>query len=77
MPVVELTVLLKQVNFIQAAALPVAGVAALLTLRRAQVRPGHQVAVNGASGGVGRFAIQLAHLAGTEVYALVGTPAGA
>ncbi|MYZ35139.1 MULTISPECIES: zinc-binding dehydrogenase [unclassified Streptomyces] len=71
----ELAVLPDGVDFVQAAALPVAGLTALRALRRAEVRPGLRVAVTGASGGVGHFAVQLAHLAGAEVYALVGSPA--
>jgi NADPH:quinone reductase-like Zn-dependent oxidoreductase len=71
----ELAVLPDGVDFAQAATLPVAAVTALRALRRADVRPGRRVAVTGASGGVGRFAVQLAHLAGAEVYALVGSPA--
>ncbi|MBP2704312.1 zinc-binding dehydrogenase [Microbispora sp. RL4-1S] len=70
----ELAVLPDEVSFEQAASLPVAAVTALRALRAANVRPGHRVAVTGASGGVGRFAVQLAHLAGAEVYALVGSP---
>lgn len=74
-PVGELAVLPDAVDFATAAALPVAGVTALRALRRAGVRPGQRVAVTGASGGVGRFAVQLAHQAGAEVYAFVGSPA--
>ncbi|MFI8172625.1 zinc-binding dehydrogenase [Streptomyces microflavus] len=70
----ELAVLPDQVEFTQAAALPVAGLTALRALRRAAVLPGHRVAVTGASGGVGHFAVQLARLAGAEVHALVGNP---
>ncbi|WP_274912385.1 zinc-binding dehydrogenase [Streptomyces sp. WZ-12] len=74
-PVDELAVLPDAVDLQRAAALPVAGLTALRALRRAGVRPGHRVAITGASGGVGRFAVQLARLAGAEVYALVGDPA--
>ncbi|MFE6739005.1 zinc-binding dehydrogenase [Streptomyces tubercidicus] len=74
-PVGELAVLPDAVDFATAAALPVAGVTALRALRRAGVRPGQRVAITGASGGVGRFAVQLAHQAGAEVYAFVGSPA--
>ncbi|MDH6129595.1 zinc-binding dehydrogenase [Kitasatospora sp. GP82] len=71
----ELAVLPDSVDFVRAASLPVAGLTALRALRRAEVRPGHRVAVTGASGGVGSFAVQLAKLAGAEVYALVGSHA--
>ncbi|KPC59660.1 zinc-binding dehydrogenase [Streptomyces chattanoogensis] len=71
----ELAVLPDTVDFATAAALPVAGLTALRALRRADVLPGQRVAITGASGGVGRFAVQLAHQAGAEVYAFVGNPA--
>ncbi|MFF0434047.1 zinc-binding dehydrogenase [Streptomyces sp. NPDC004327] len=71
----ELAVLPDEVDFVRAAALPVAGLTALRALRRAGVRPGHRVAVTGASGGVGHFAVQLARLQGAEVVAVVGAPA--
>jgi NADPH:quinone reductase len=55
------------VSFEQAAALPVAGLTALLALEVAGFILGKRVLVTGASGGVGRFAIQLAKLAGGHV----------
>ncbi|WP_331767028.1 zinc-binding dehydrogenase [Embleya sp. NBC_00896] len=70
----ELAVLPDEVSFAAAATLPVAAVTALRALRRAEVLPGMRVGVTGASGGVGTFAVQLAHLAGAEVYAFVGGP---
>ncbi|GAB3469921.1 NAD(P)-dependent alcohol dehydrogenase [Actinophytocola sediminis] len=55
-------------TFEQAAALPLAGNTALKGLRDlGQVRAGQRVLVNGASGGVGTFAIQLARTLGAEV----------
>ena len=60
------------VSFAQAACLPAAGLAALRMLRLGPAILGRRVLVTGASGGVGRFAIQLAHLGGAEVTALVG-----
>ena len=55
-------------SFEQAAAVPQAGVLALQAIRKAgELRPGHKVLINGAGGGVGTFAIQLAKLAGAEV----------
>ncbi|MBL7498934.1 zinc-binding dehydrogenase [Frankia sp. CNm7] len=58
-----------------AAALPVAGVTALRAVRRLGSVLGRRVLITGASGGVGRFAVQLAARAGAEVVASVGSPA--
>lgn len=55
-------------TFVEAAAVPQAGVLALLALRKAEkLEPGQQVLINGAGGGVGTFAIQLARLSGLQV----------
>jgi NADPH:quinone reductase-like Zn-dependent oxidoreductase len=55
-------------TFEQAAAVPLAGNTALMGLRDiAQVRPGQRVLINGASGGVGTFAVQIAKSLGAEV----------
>jgi NADPH:quinone reductase-like Zn-dependent oxidoreductase len=61
------------VGLAEAAALPVAGLAALQALRAAGLRSGKRVLVTGASGGVGRFAVQLAADAGAHVVAAVGS----
>lgn len=57
----------EAVSFEQAAALPVAGLTALRALEVCGFVLGKRVLVTGASGGVGRFAIQLAKLAGAHV----------
>lgn len=64
------------VSFEQAATLPVAGLTALRSLEVAGFVLGKRVLVTGASGGVGRFAIQLARLAGAHVTALARRTAG-
>lgn len=54
-----------------AAAIPIAGVTALMALRdKAQVRSGQHVLINGASGGVGTFAVQIAKSMGATVTGL-------
>ncbi|WP_029367242.1 zinc-binding dehydrogenase [Mycobacterium sp. UM_WWY] len=63
------------VEFDEAAALPVAGVTALQALRALGPVVGQRVLITGASGGVGRYAVQLAARAGAHVIAAVGSPA--
>ena len=60
----------EEVSFAQAATLPVAGVTALRALEICGFVLGKRVLVTGASGGVGRFAVQLASRAGARVTAL-------
>ncbi|MBE1547628.1 NADPH:quinone reductase-like Zn-dependent oxidoreductase [Mycobacterium sp. OAS707] len=74
-PTENLAVLPDSVDFGPAAALPVAGVTALQALRRLGPVVGRRVLITGASGGVGRFAVQLAARAGAHVIAAVGSAA--
>ncbi|MEO8184664.1 MAG: zinc-binding dehydrogenase [Deltaproteobacteria bacterium] len=69
----ELAVVPDGVDLGAASALPVAGVTALRALRALGPIVGRRVLVTGASGGVGRFAVQLARRAGATVIASVGS----
>ena len=61
----------RKLTFEEAAAVPVAGITALQALRnQGRIQDGHHVLINGASGGVGSFAVQIAKACGAEVTAV-------
>lgn len=67
----NVTKLPDSVSFVQAAALPVAaGTALQALLNKGELRPGDRVLINGATGGVGTFAIQIAKILGGHVTAV-------
>src|SRR5271155_5764403 len=73
-PTQRIVVLPDTVTFAAAAALPVAGLTALRTLRHGSPLLGKPVLITGAAGGVGHLAVQLAARSGARVTAVAGRP---
>ena len=73
-PAHRMAALPQNVRFEDAAALPVAGLTALRTLRHGTPLLGKRVLITGAAGGVGHIAVQLAAKSGARVTAIVGGP---
>jgi NADPH:quinone reductase-like Zn-dependent oxidoreductase len=69
----EMAVIPDSLSFAAAATLPVAGLTALRTLRLGGLLVGRRVLVQGAAGGVGRFALQMGRMAGARLTAVVGS----
>jgi NADPH:quinone reductase-like Zn-dependent oxidoreductase len=70
----ELAIVPDEIELAAASAVPVTGVTALRALRALGPIIGRRILVTGASGGVGRMAVQLAARAGAHVIACVGNP---
>jgi NADPH:quinone reductase-like Zn-dependent oxidoreductase len=72
-PVENLRILPEGMAFEEAASLPVAALTALNGLRKGDPVQGKSVLVNGATGGVGHFALQIAHIKGARITAICST----
>ena len=73
-PTSRIAPLPDDVPFEAASTLPVAALTALRALEVGGPLLGRRVLITGASGGVGRFAVQLAHRAGAHVTGVIGSP---
>lgn len=70
------SVALKPANmsYVEAATLPGGAIMAVSLLQKARLQPGQKILINGASGGIGGMAVQLAKHYGAEVTGVCGTP---
>jgi NADPH:quinone reductase-like Zn-dependent oxidoreductase len=73
-PEIKLARKLEAVSFEQAAAVPIAGLTALQGLRdKGHLQPGQTILINGAAGGIGTFAVQIAKALGAHVTGVCST----
>jgi len=71
MDIKDLAIIPKKMKFKEAAGIPLAGITALQALKKeGKIKIGDQVLINGASGGVGTFAVQYAKALGAKVTAV-------
>ncbi len=69
----SLALMSGKATFEEAATLPIAGITALQALRKAKAGPGQRILIDGTSGGVGTFTLQIAKALGAEVTAVCST----
>lgn len=70
----SLAIMPDNMSYVEAAAIPYGAIMATSLLRKCNLQKGHKVLINGASGGIGSAAVQLAKYYGAEVTGVCGTP---